>query len=143
MLTARGDIESRVEGLYSGASDYLTKPFSVQELLARIHVRLRERSVSSGQIFYQDLVLDPDTISFVLDGQVTVLPDLEFQVLKILLTHRGRLFSREDLERHLYGPELPGSNTVEVFVHNLRKKLARVGLTDVIGTVRGKGYMVR
>lgn len=141
MLTARADVDSRVEGLYAGASDYLTKPFSIQELLARVHVRLRERSAGAA-VRVGALELDPAASACRAGGAQLVLPEREFAVLHLLARHRGRLFSRADLERALYGPEVPDSNTVEVFVYNLRRKLARLGERDLIRTVRGRGYMI-
>ncbi len=144
MLTARGDVGSRVEGLYAGASDYLTKPFSVQELRARVHVRLRERSHAAEVLTYQTLSLEPAAGSCAVGGKPLPLTSLEFRLLELFLTHKGRIFSKEDLEDRLYGAErLPGSNTVEVFVSNLRRKLAAADLQGMIQTVRGMGYVVR
>ncbi|HKI57755.1 MAG TPA: response regulator transcription factor [Trueperaceae bacterium] len=141
MLTARADVDSRVAGLYAGASDYLAKPFSVQELLARVHVRLRERN-AAGIVRFEDLELDPDAMTCRCGGEVVVLPQREFELLSLLLRHQGRLFSREDIERALYGADVPESNTVEVFVYNLRRKLGKAGRKDLIRTVRNRGYMV-
>lgn len=144
MLTARGDVNSRVEGLYAGASDYLTKPFSVQELLARVHVRLRERAQPATLLEYEGLRLEPGAGYCTIAGKPLSLTSHEFKLLELFLTHRGRIFAKEDLEDRLYGAErLPGSNTVEVFVSNLRRKLAVVGLKEMIQTVRGMGYVVR
>lgn len=143
MLTALGDVDSRVAGLYAGASDYLTKPFSVQELLARIHVRLRERrGVASEALRYEDLELDADTFSVRLGDTVEFMPEREYAVLAMLLRYRGRVMTQDDLERGLYGADVPDSNTVEVFVHNLRRRLKRLGYDNVIRTVRGRGYIV-
>ena len=141
MLTARADVDSRVEGLYAGASDYLAKPFSVQELLARVHVRLRERQ-ATGIIRHGELELDPGALSCRCGDGMVVLPEREFELLRLLLRHRGRLFSREDIERSLYGVDAPESNTVEVFVYNLRRKLGKLGMKELIRTVRNRGYMV-
>ncbi|HZJ10112.1 MAG TPA: response regulator transcription factor [Trueperaceae bacterium] len=141
MLTARADVDSRVAGLYAGASDYLTKPFSVQELLARIHVRLRERG-GAEILRYEKLELDPANSSCRVGDQVVLLPEREFAVLHLLLKYRGRLITQDDLERSLYGGDLPESNTVEVFVHNLRRRLKELGLENVIRTVRNRGYII-
>lgn len=144
MLTARGDVGSRVEGLYAGASDYLTKPFSVQELRARVHVRLRERSKPAEVLSYGPLVLEPAAGHCTVGGATLPLTSLEFRLLELFLGHKGRIFSKEDLEDRLYGAErLPGSNTIEVFVSNLRRKLAAAELHGMIQTVRGMGYVVR
>jgi two-component system, OmpR family, response regulator QseB len=142
MLTARGDVSSRVEGLYAGASDYLTKPFDVRELVARVHVRLRERNVGSDEVRHGDLVLNVATSTARRGEEWVVLPERECEILRLLLTHPGRLFSRTDLERRLYGPDIPASNTIEVFVYGLRRKLATIGVSGLIRTVRNKGYIV-
>jgi DNA-binding response OmpR family regulator len=141
MLTAVDDVESRVNALYAGASDYLTKPFSMQELLARVHARLRERG-SGEQLAYGDLTLDATNNSITRGDVVELLPETEFTVLAMLLKYRGRVLTQEDLERSIYGAEVPDSNTVEVYVYNVRRKLKRMGLAEVVRTVRGKGYIV-
>lgn len=143
MLTARGDVKSRVEGLYAGASDYLTKPFSVQELLARVHVRLRHHQADSQVLEYGALSLDPQAGACYAGGELLALTAQEFKVLLLLLEQRGRIFSKEGLEERLYEGDLPGSNTIEVFVSNLRKKQAAAGVDGLIQTVRGLGYVVR
>jgi len=143
MLTARGDVKSRVEGLYAGASDYLAKPFSVQELLARVHVRLRGRQADLQALQFGPLSLDPQAGACYANGELLSLTAQEFKLLLLLLEQRGRIFSKEGLEERLYEGDLPGSNTVEVFVSNLRKKLAAAGVEGLIQTVRGLGYVVR
>lgn len=142
MVTARADVESRVQGLYAGASDYLVKPFSVHELLARVHARLRERAPVEA-LRFESLAFDAEANALVGPEGRTPLPELEYRLLELLVRYRGRVFSKRDIERHLYGPDVPGSNTVEVFVHNLRKQLASLGLPGAIATVRSKGYLVR
>jgi DNA-binding response OmpR family regulator len=142
MLTARGDVASRVEGLYAGAADYVTKPFELQELLARVHVRLRERRAGDGTVEHAGLRLQVDVRTLMAgDAQVT-LPEREAELLRLLLSNPGRVFSREDLEARLYGDDLPDSNTVEVFVYQLRRRIRALGVPDPIRTVRGKGYTV-
>lgn len=141
MLTARADITSRVEGLYAGASDYLTKPFDVQELIARVHVRLRERA-APDELRCGELVLQPASATVRVRERVIVLPQRESELLRLLLANRGRVFSKDDLERRLYGSEGPLSNTVEVYVYQLRKRLELLGVRDLIVTVRGKGYLI-
>ncbi len=143
MLTARADIDSRVAGLYAGASDYMSKPFSMQELLARVHVRLREHGAGHAEtLTYGALEVDPETSSCRVGDDVVFLPEREFTVLHMLLKYRGRVITQEDLERALYGGDLPDSNTVEVFVYNVRRKLKGLGLDNVIRTVRNRGYIV-
>ena len=143
MLTARVDVDSRVEGLYAGAADYVAKPFSLPELLARVHVRLRERA-GPARPAYADLVLDPAGSLALGPGGEEALPEREFTILRLLVEHPGRLFPRDEIERRLYtNDQAPGSNTVEVFVHHLRRRLDRLGVAARIRTVRGKGYMLR
>ena len=143
MLTARGDVASRVEGLYAGAADYVTKPFDVEELLARVHVRLRERRVGGDETQHAGVRLRAATRTMEVAGVGVVLPELEFDLLRLLLANPGRVWSRDDLEHKLYGGDLPGSNTVEVFVSKLRKRLRALGADEeLIRTVRGKGYTV-
>jgi len=142
MLTARGDVASRVEGLYAGAADYVTKPFELQELLARVHVRLRERGAGEAVVEHAGLRLQADVRTLWAGDAQATLPEREAELLRLLLSHPGRVFSREDLEARLYGEDLPESNTVEVFVYQLRRRIRSLGVADPIRTVRGKGYTV-
>jgi DNA-binding response OmpR family regulator len=142
MLTARGDVANRVAGLYAGASDYVTKPFDVRELVARVHVRMRERAGAGDELRNGDLVLDVAASTARRGDRSVVLPERECEILRLLLAHPGKLFSRDDLERRLYGPDVPASNTVEVFVYGLRRKLDGIGAHGLIRTVRHKGYMI-
>lgn len=141
ILSARADVESRVAGLYAGASDYVTKPFSVQELLARVHVRLRERG-QAATLRHGAIEFDPGTGRCAVGTDSVLLPEREAAVLALLLRYRGRVFGQADLERALYGADVPDSNTVEVFVYNLRRKLSGLGQRDVIRTVRNRGYVI-
>ncbi|MEX2501580.1 MAG: response regulator transcription factor [Trueperaceae bacterium] len=141
MLTARADVDDRVAGLYAGARDYLVKPFDVRELLARVHAQLRE-GPGAEVLGTDQLRYDPGTRTATGPNGTTVLPEREGDLLRLLLAHRGRVFSVNDLERRLYGPELPESNTVQVYVSSLRRKLAELGAGRPIRTVRGKGYTV-
>ena len=143
MLTARADLDSRLRGLYAGAADYVAKPFALPELRARVHVRLRERRGPERPV-YGELALDPDACTLIGPAGAQGLREREFALLRLFVENPGRLYSRDDLERRLYGPdELPGSNTVEVFVHHVRKKLEAVDAEARIRTVRGKGYLFR
>lgn len=143
MLTARADLASRVAGLYAGASDYMTKPFSLQELLARIFVRLRERS-PSAKLVYKQVELDSQSRQCLVHNQLLNLTNNEYALLELLLKHQGRIFTKEAIEHQLYhSHDGPDSNTIEVFVSSLRKKLAQAGVHGLINTVRGMGYVIQ
>lgn len=142
MLTARGDLQSRVDGLYAGASDYLTKPFSIQELLARIYAQLRDLHQDTV-LEFDELTLDSSSGRCTVSGETLLLTQQEFKLLELFLSNRGRVFSKEDLESRLYGlQDMPDSNTVEVFVSRLRKKLTQAGVQNAIRTIRNMGYVI-
>lgn len=140
ILTARDATADRIAGLDAGADDYLTKPFALEELKARIRALLR-RSFGRAQtlIEYRDLQLDPQGFSVRWQGRDISLPRKEFQLLQELLVQPGRVLTRDRLTESLYGrDEEVESNALEVHVHHLRKKL----YPELIRTVRGVGYMV-
>lgn len=142
MLTARADVRSRVAGLYIGADDYLAKPFDMQELLARVYALLRRRGreevFTSGPV---TLSLADRTCT--VDGAVLDLTAQEFNLLALLLANQGRVFSKNTIEDRLYREAQPTSNAVEALVSRLRGKLTGAGVTDLIETVRGLGYVAR
>lgn len=140
ILTARDTLADKVTGLDSGADDYLVKPFDLDELTARLRALLRRhRGRGVATIEYDDLCLDPATLSVTQAGQPVTLSPREFALLQQLLEHPGHILSRSRLEESLYGwDELVESNAVEVHIHHLRKKLGK----DLIQTVRGVGYRV-
>ncbi|MDR3393099.1 MAG: winged helix-turn-helix domain-containing protein [Sulfuriferula sp.] len=140
ILTARDTVVDRVLGLDSGADDYLIKPFDLDELAARIRALLRRNTGrATPQIRHGDIVLDPAAHAVTASGMPVELSTREFAVLQTLLESAGRVLSREQLEQQLYGwNEEVESNTIEVHIHHLRKKLG----SDLIRTVRGVGYMV-
>ncbi|MES9988496.1 MAG: response regulator [Candidatus Thiodiazotropha endolucinida] len=141
VLTARDAVEQRIEGLDSGADDYVVKPFDLLEVNARLRAITRRREGRSASVItYGDLVLDPAARSLTKAGEEIMLGANEFAVLESLLTHQGRILSRQVLEETLYGwDEGVESNAVEVYVHHLRKKLGK----DLIRTVRGVGYTIQ
>lgn len=140
ILTARDTRESKIEGLDAGADDYLTKPFDLPELLARMRALLR-RAAGSGtvQLTYKNVSLDPVARRVSLDGVNITLSAKEYALLHDLISHQNHIRSRADLEQSLYGwGDEVESNAVEVHIHHLRKKLGG----DMITTVRGMGYVM-
>lgn len=140
ILTARDAVADRVQGLDSGADDYLVKPFDLDELAARIRALLRRRGGRASPLLqHGELVLDPAAHTVTRAGKAVDISPREFALLQELLQNAGRVLSREQLEHSLYGwNEEVESNAVEVHVHHLRKKLG----ADLIRTVRGVGYLV-
>ena len=138
LLTARSTPEDIVSGLDSGADDYLSKPFRLAELLARVRVRLR--SAASPEVFvlsHGDLSLDLRTRQAQVNGRTVDLSAREYALAEVLLRHPGQVLSREQLLSHVWGYEYdPGSNVVEVYIRYLRNKLGPERIT----TVRGIGY---
>ena len=138
MLTARTSTEDTVEGLDAGANDYITKPFTFEELLARVRSRLRESAPSSAvQIQHGDTVLDLVGRRAIVNGNEIELSAREFALAEQFLRHPGQVLSREVLLSRVWGLDFdPGSNVVDVYVRYLRGKLG----VDHIVTVRGAGY---
>ncbi len=140
ILTARDALQSRIAGLDGGADDYLTKPFDLEELSARLRA-IHRRSIgeSTPQLQYQNIVLDPAARTVTQDGTAVELTRNEFSILELLLNKVGQVITRTQLEESLYGwDEGAESNTIEVHIHHLRKKLGKT----VIQTVRGVGYRI-
>lgn len=140
LLTARDSLDDKVAGLDSGADDYLTKPFDMAELLARLRVLERRRSTAKTSVIRIGAVaLDTARGLVSVDDMPVDLPRREFMLLRVLMENAGKVLTRGSLESRLYswGEEV-ASNTVEVHVHHLRKKLG----ADFIRTVRGVGYRV-
>lgn len=140
ILTAQDSVDDRVKGLDAGADDYLTKPFSLEELKARLRALLRRSAGQADPILrYGRIALDVAARSVTLDGQPVELSARELATLEQLLANAGRVLSRSQLEEKLYGwGDEVESNAVEVFIHRLRKKL----YPELIQTVRGVGYLV-
>jgi two-component system OmpR family response regulator len=138
ILTARGDWHEKVAGIDAGADDYLTKPFHMEELLARIRALIRRAAgQASAEIACGPLVLDTRSGRVSVDGQALSLTSHEFRVLAYLVHHAGEIVSRTELTEHIYAQDYDrDSNTIEVFVARLRKKLP----PGLIETVRGLGY---
>jgi DNA-binding response OmpR family regulator len=140
ILTARDDVADKVAGLESGADDYVTKPFSFQELLARVRARLRAARDDPGAGLLQrvgDLVLDPRTRRVSCDGRPVELSAREFSLLDAFMRHPGQVLTREQLLSQVWGyAHDPSTNVVDVYVSYLRRKLGAAR----IQTVHGVGY---
>lgn len=144
ILTARGDVRDRVAGLEGGADDYMTKPFSLEELVARVRLRLRDASSPKAN---EEMILQVEDITLdlrkrvVMQGNRTLdLSVRELALMEMFLRHPGQVLSRDRLLEHVWGYDYdPGSNIVDVYVGYLRKKLKG----DYIETVRGIGYKLR
>lgn len=141
LLTARDDTKDKVEGLNAGADDYLTKPFDIMELIARLRViERRLGTVKNSCIVIGRVGLDTATHTVSVDGDVLDLSRREFMLLKALMERAGNVLSKDQLEQKLYGwGEETSSNAIEVHIHNLRKKLYK----DFITTIRGIGYSIK
>ena len=145
MLTARDAVDSRVEGLDSGADDYLVKPFDRQELLARIRALLRRRPPrGSASLVVADLELNPDTHEVLRGDRSVELTQREFELLEYLMRNERIVISRQRLLDEVWGYDpFSTTNTIEVFVSNLRRKLEAGGEPRLLHTIRGAGYVLR
>ena len=145
MLTARDAVESRVEGLDSGADDYLVKPFERQELLARLRALLRRRPPrGSASVVVGDLSLNPDTHEVKRGERDVDLTQREFELLEYLMRNERIVVPRQRLLEEVWGYDpFATTNTIEVFVSNLRRKLEAGGEARLLHTIRGAGYVLR
>jgi len=138
ILTARDRWSDKVSGIDAGADDYVTKPFHIEEVLARVRALIRRSAGhAASQIECGPILLDTRVSKVTVDGNPVKLTSHEFRLLSYLMHHRDEVLSRTDLTEHLYDQDFDrDSNTIEVFVGRLRKKLG----VDCIETVRGLGY---
>ncbi len=141
ILTARDRWSDKVAGIDAGADDYVTKPFHMEEVLARLRALIRRASGhASSELVCGPVVLDTKTSRVTVDDNQIKLTSLEFALLSYLMHHQGEIISRTDLTEHLYDQDFDrDSNTIEVFIGRLRKKLG----VDVIETIRGMGYRLK
>ncbi|MBB6424842.1 phosphate regulon transcriptional regulator PhoB [Sphingopyxis sp. JAI128] len=143
MLTARGEEEDRIRGLETGADDYVTKPFSPRELVARVSAVLRRlRPALAGEMLtYADIELDSVAHKVVRNGQIVAMGPTEFRLLRHFMEHPGRVFSRGQLLDSVWGQDSDIElRTVDVHIRRLRKAINLPGTADIIRTVRSAGY---
>lgn len=148
MLTAKGELDDKVNGLDSGADDYLTKPFMTKELLARVRALSRRNILSSadGTLSFGDIELDTNTMSLSCrtTKQSVRLGEKEFRILEYLIANRGNILTREQLVLKIWGYDSEAEyNNVEVYMSFTRKKLAFVGANVTIKAIRGVSYELR
>jgi two-component system response regulator MprA len=139
MLTALDEVEYKVRGLRAGADDYVVKPYSLSEVLARIEALLRRTRVEPNRQSFEDLTLDPSTMEVQRAGRAIELTPRAFRLLQVLLEHPRRVMPRETLMRAVWGEEVD-ANTLDALVAALRRSL---GEPSLIQTVRGVGYALK
>ena len=145
MLTARDSVVDKVSGLDSGADDYITKPFAIEELLARIRAALRTKSGRDSQMLaVGPLAMEVESRRVTVRGQEVELTKKEFDLLRHLLENKGRVVSREVLLDHVWGFDFVGeTNSVDVYIRFLRSKIDEAFGIKLIHTVRGVGYVIK
>ncbi len=144
MLTGRHQLEDRVDGLDSGADDYLTKPFSMVELLARVRSLLRRRQKSFTELTAGDLTIDRAARRITIAGQPVEVSPKEFGVLEYLVTHKDEVVTRTDLSEHVWDDSFDAmSNVIDVIIYRLRKKVDGGRDQKLLQTIKGVGYLLR
>lgn len=150
MLTAKGGLEEKIKGLHLGADDYITKPFEIHELIARVHATLRRREFDheevekkeANRLEYDNLVFDIDAFVVYLNGEIVNIPRRELQLLQHLMMHHNQVFTRDDLIEGIWGLDFDGEDRViDVYIKRLRKRLkSKTKQSWAIKTVWGVGY---
>ncbi len=145
MLTARAEVENRVAGLDAGADDYVTKPFALEELLARLRALLRRSTDAAGEVLrFADLELDPGTREVRRDGDPIELTRTEFALLELFMLNPRQVLTRSIIFERVWGYDFGfASNSLDVYIGYLRRKTEAGGKPRLIQTVRGVGYALR
>lgn len=148
VLTARDMLDDKIDLLQSGADDYITKPFEIREVLARIDVQLRRKgqnlSTAERRIIYKDIMLDKDTFTVAVGGyEISRFTKQEFAILELLLSHPRKVYSKEEIFEYAWQePYVGETKTLDVHISNIRKKLKEASQTDYIETIWGIGYRI-
>lgn len=145
ILTAQSKVDQRVKGLDAGADDYLTKPFAIDELLARVRALLRRGPAESAGVFQiDDLMLNPATREVTRGGQRIDLTVKEYALLEYFMRHAGRVLTRPMISDHVWNQDFDTfTNVIDVYVNYLRNKIDRGRAKKLIHTIRGSGYMLK
>ena len=145
ILTAQSKVDQKVKGLDAGADDYLTKPFAIDELLARVRVLLRRGTAEApGILQVDDLILNPATREVTRDGQRIELTVKEYALLEYFMRHAGRVLTRPMISEHVWDQDFDTfTNVIDVYVNYLRNKIDRGRSRKLIHTIRGSGYMLK
>ena len=145
ILTAQSKVDQRVKGLDAGADDYLTKPFAIDELLARVRALLRRGTAeASGTLQIDDLILNPATREVTRGGQRIDLTVKEYALLEYFMRHAGRVLTRPMISDHVWNQDFDTfTNVIDVYVNYLRNKIDRGRARKLIHTIRGSGYMLK
>jgi DNA-binding response OmpR family regulator len=143
ILTAKDTLEDKIEGLDSGADDFIVKPFQLAELLARIRALLRRSAYGSSPLHVSGVTLDPSTRQATRDGKHISLSATEYSLLEFLMRHPGQVLTREEILKHVWQYDFGGNdNVLDVYISYLRAKLDRGRATPLIHTVRGVGFRI-
>jgi len=144
VLTAKDDLDGKIQLLTSGADDYIVKPFEIKEVIARIQIQLRhaEKNVETDELNYKDLALNRKSFQVAISGQVlTKITKQEFSILELLLKHPDRVFSKEEMFEYAWDePYMGETKTLDVHISNIRKKIKSYTEEEYIETVWGIGY---
>ncbi|MGL4740102.1 MAG: response regulator transcription factor [Sarcina sp.] len=144
MLTARGEIADKVEGLQIGAEDYMVKPFAIEELLARIQVIFRRNANNTSKIKLKDIIIDKASRVVIKEGEIVGLTNKEFELLICLLENKNFVVSREKILEKIWGYEHDcETNVVDVYIRHLRNKLDKEEKEKYIQTIRTHGYIIK
>ncbi len=144
VLTAKDDMDEKIDLLKSGADDYITKPFEIKEVIARVQVQLRHKKdeVQQNILSFRQLVLNKETFSVTVDGkEIPQITKQEFAILELLLKHPKQVFSKEDIFEYAWEePYMGETKTLDVHISNIRKKIKKITAEEYIETVWGIGY---